>query len=767
MTRLRLTHDRLGGGRQALARAIGSWQRRTFLGLLLGLSGGAFLLGLAGHAPSLSGQVGSEGSDAKERVAQAHGRLPLTFEPNRGQTDARVEFLARGHGYRLFLTPREAVLDLDVASQTRATGKTQKPTRGAVLRMRPVGANPQPSVLGSAQLPGRVNYLLGDDARRWRVGIPTFAKVLYREVYPGVDLSYYGRQGRLEYDFVIRPGADPKVIALRFAGAEHLHLTSRGDLLLRLDGGELRLQKPRIYQELDGVRRDVPGGYVRMGSRVIGFDLGTYDASRPLVIDPVLSYSTYLGGGGDEQGNLIAVDGAGNAYLTGRTASLDFPTTAGADSSLGGTQDAFVTKLNATGSALVYSTYLGGSGLDDGETLAIDANSNAYVIGFTMSSDFPTLGAVDSSLGGDEDAFVTKLSPSGALAYSTYLGGGGRDEGFGIAVDSAANAYAAGQTFSSDFPTVGAVDSSLGGAADAFMAKLNAAGSALSYSTYLGGSGWEQAGSIALDSASNAYAVGQTGSSDFPTTLGAFDTTLGGAQTQNCAPAPPLPPALCDAFVTKLNAFGSALAYSTYLGGSNDESVPFGIAVDTSFNAYVTSRTFSSDFPTTRGAFDTTLGGTQDAFVTKLNPSGSALVYSTYLGGSGSERSFSIAVDDSRAWVTGRTLSSDFPTIDPLDSSLGGNQDAFVTKLNRPGAGLQFSTYLGGSGTDQGVGIALDSASPNPNAYIIGATGSSDFPTTPGAFDTTLAGSSTSSCAAATPCDAFVSKIAQSRGRGK
>lgn len=749
MRRPRPAHDRLGTWRHPLARAVGSWQRRAPLGLLLGLSAGAFLLGLAVLTPSFGGQVGSQ-SDSKERVLQGEGRLPLSFEPNRGQTDTRVKFLARGRGYRLFLTPREAVLDLDVASQTTDARRAQKTARGAVVRMGLIGASAQPSVLGTGQLPGRVNYLLGDDARRWRVGIPTFSKVLYREVYPGIDLAYYGSQGRLEYDFVVRPGADPNVIALRFAGAEDLNLTSHGDLLLRLDAGELRLQKPRIYQELDGARRDVRGAYLRKGARAIGFELGSYDASRPLVIDPVLSYSTYLGGGGDEQGNLVAVDSAGNAYVTGRTASTNFPTTSGADSSLGGPQDAFVTKLNASGSALVYSTYLGGNALDDGETLAVDSASNAYVIGFTFSSDFPTVGAVDASLGGTEDAFVTKLNPSGALAYSTYLGGGGVDEGFGIAVDSAANAYAAGRTFSSDFPTFGAIDSSLGGADDAFVTKLNAAGSVFVYSTYLGGSGSEQAGSIALDSASSAYVPGFTSSSDFPTSTGAADTTLGGAT---------------DAFVTKLNASGSALAYSTYLGGSADESVPFGIAVDGSFNAYVTSRTFSTDFPTTTDAFDSTLGGTQDAFVTKLNPSGSALAYSTYLGGGGTERSFSIAVDDSRAWVTGRTSSSDFPTIDPLDATLGGTQDAFVTKLNRPGGGLSFSTYLGGSGTDVGVGIALDSASPNPSAYIIGATGSSDFPTTPGVFDTSLAGAQTQSCGAATPCDAFVSKIAQSRGR--
>jgi len=743
MTRLWATQDR-----QSLARAIGSWQRRTFLGLLLALSGGAFLLGLTGQTLSLGGQVGSSSPDAQERVAQAYGRLPLSFEPNRGQTDARVKFLARGHGYGLFLTSREAVLDLDRASQTRGAGRAQRPAGDAALRMRFVGANLQPSVLGTAQLPGRVNYLLGDNPRRWRVGLPTFSKVLYREVYKGIDLAYYGSQGRLEYDFVVRPGADPNSIALRFAGAEHLNLTSRGDLLLRLNGGELRLQKPRLYQERDGVRRDVRGGFVRTGAGAIGFDIGSYDASRPLVIDPVLSYSTYLGGSGDEQANYVAVDSAGKAYVTGRVASADFPTTSGADSSLGGTQDGFVTKLNPSGSALVYSTYLGGSGVDDGEAITVDASANAYVTGIAGSNDFPTSGgAVDTTLGGTEDAYVAKLNSVGALVYSTLLGGSGIEEGFGIAVDSASNAYATGLTSSADFPTVGAFDATLGGAQDAFVTKLNATGTVIAYSTYLGGGGSDQAGSIALDSASNAYVPGVTASSDFPTSTGAADTTLGGST---------------DAFVTKLTASGSAVAYSTYLGGSADESVPFGIAVDGSRNAYVTSRTFSSDFPTTRDAFDSTLGGTQDAFVTKLNASGSSLAYSTYLGGSGTERSFSIAVDDSRAWVTGRTSSSDFPTLDALDSSLGGNQDAFVTKLNRPGGGLSFSTYLGGSGTDVGVGIAVDSASPNPNAYIIGATGSGDFPTTSGAFDRTLAGTPTASCATA-PCDAFVSKISQSR----
>jgi hypothetical protein len=766
MARLQSGHGSPDDLRALRARAIGSWQRGALLSLALVVLGGTMVLGLAPSTPALGSKVGSSGPAAKERAAQAYGRLPLSFEPNRGQADARVRFLARGSGYRIFLTPAEAVLGLDVASPGPAAGEAPKSTPAAVLRMRLSGANPHPLLLGTRRLPGTVNYLLGNDPRRWRAGVPTFAEVRYHDVYPGIDLSYYGRQGRLEYDFVVRPGADPNAIALRFAGARHLNLTSGGDLLLRVGGGELRLQKPHVYQELGGARRDVRGRYVRTGADAIGFGLGAYDASRPLVIDPVLSYSTYLGATGDEQANLIALDGARNAYVTGRTASSNFPTTSGLDSTLGGAQDGFVTKLNPSGSALVYSTYIGGSGVDDGETIAIDSSSNAYVTGITASSDFPaTPGAFDTTFGGGEDAYVAKLDPAGVLAYATYLGGSGIDEGLGLALDGASNAYATGFTESINFPTtVGAADTTLGGARDAYVTKLNANGSALAYSSYLGGSRAEQAGSIDLDGGGNAYLAGITGSSDFPTTPGAFDSSLAQAPTDSCGAAAPASP--CDAFLTKLNPAGSALAYSTYLGGSGDESVPFGIAVDASSNAYVTSRTFSSDFPTTPAAFDSTLGGSQDAFVTKLNASGSALAYSTYLGGSGTERSFSIALDDSMAWVTGRTSSADFPTADPIDGSLGGNQDAFVVKVNKPGGGLMFSTYLGGSGTDLGVGIALDSATPNPNAYVVGATGSSNFPTTPGAFDTTLADAQTSSCgtvAPATPCDAFVTKIAQSR----
>jgi hypothetical protein len=753
MKGLRLTEGRLDRWHLLPGRPL---RRRWLLAVLLALAGGTLLIGFAALMPSRGGQVASSGPEAQERAVQAYRRLPLSFEPNRGQTDARVRFLARGRGYTLFLTPREALLDLDAASQGPGRARS---VRGAVLRMGLTGANPQPNVLGTGRLPGKVNYFLGPDPRRWRVGIPTFAKVLYRDVYPGIDLAYYGRHGRLEYDFVVRPGGEPDAITLRFAGAGDLNATSGGDLVLRVGGGELRLQRPHAYQELNGVLRDVRGGFVRVGAHEVGFRIGSYDLNRPLVIDPVLSYSTYLGGAGDEQANLVAVDGAGNAYVTGRTASSNFPTTSGLDSTLGGAQDGFVTKLNPAGSALVYSTYIGGSASDDGETIVVDASSNAYVTGITSSNDLPTTaGAADTTFGGVEDAYVAKFSSTGGLTYSTYLGGSGIDEGLGLVLDGAGNAYAAGFTESSDFPTTpGAADTSLGGVRDAYVTKLNAVGSALLYSSYVGGGATEQAGSIALDSARSAYVTGITGSSDFPTTPGAFDTTLAGRQQQTCAAATP-----CDVFVTKLNGTGSALLYSTYLGGSGDESVPFGLAVDASFNAYLTSRTFSSDFPTTPNAFDSTLGGSQDAFVTKLNASGSALAYSTYLGGSGTERSFSIALDDTRAWVTGRTSSSDFPTADPIDESLGGNQDAFVAKLNTPGAGLMFSTYLGGGATDLGVGIALDSATPNPNAYIIGATGSSDFPTTQGAFDATLAGAQTSSCAAQTPCDAFVAKIAQS-----
>jgi hypothetical protein len=672
---------------------------------------------------------------AQARVSDAYGRLPLLFEANRGQTHDEVRFLSRGPGYSLYLTAGEAVLALP----------------GPVaLRMSLAGASAEAHVSGLEELAGKANYFIGRDPAKWRTNVPTYAKVEYRGVYPGIDLVYYGNQRQLEYDFIVAPGADPQRIVLDFKGVEKLEIDAQGDLVMHAAGGALRQHKPVIYQAIDGVRRQVAGGYVIKDAHQVAFQVAAYDQARPLVIDPVLSYSTYLGGAGIEEPWTIAVDATGNAYVTGSTNSINFPTTAGAlDTSLGGSSDVFVTKLNATGTALVYSTYLGGSATEGGAIgVAVDSAGNAYVTGGTLSADFPTTpGALQTTAPGGGDAFVTKLNAAGsALVYSTYLGGTGHEGGFfRIAVDTLGNAYVAGHTDSTDFPTTpGAFQRTFAGSnVTNYVTKLNATGSALVYSSFLGGSSIPFAGSffkegiaIAVDSAGSAYVAGGTTSNTFPTTPLAFQPAFGGGLT--------------DAFVTKLDPTGSVLVYSTYLGGSvNDEAR--GVAVDATGNAYVTGSTGSGNFPLTAEAFDRALGGNVDAFVTKLNAAGSALVYSTYLGGSGIEGGESIALNAfGEAHVAGATTSSDFPTVAAAQATFGGGfTDAFVTKFNAAGSALAYSTYLGGTGNDDGLGVALDSAG---SAYVTGQTDSTNFPTTPGAFQTSFGGGLT---------DAFVAKFAE------
>ena len=661
---------------------------------------------------------------------ESYGKLPLSFEPNQGQTDKRVKFLSHGHGYSLFLTPTEAVLALrksapDAAARglrgglrhvgLRTSRKRAGQSKVAVLRVSLEGANRDPQISGLDQLPGKANYFVGRDSREWRTNVPTYAGVRYRGVYPGVDLIYRSsEQRRLEYDFVVSPGADPKAIGLGFAGQEGLKLDPHGDLIVHTAGGDVVERAPVVYQQIDGRRWTLDAKFVLTGKHRVGFRVAAYDRSQPLVIDPALVYSTYLGGSGEDFGYGIAIDGSGNAYVTGQTQSTNFPTTAGAfQTTLGGAgaTNAFIAKLNADGSALVYSTYLGGNYFDEGSAIAVDGSGNAYVTGWADSANFPTTpGAFQTTFPGYTQFFAAKLNASGStLIYSTFLGAasgslaGGGDGG--IAVDGSGNAYIAG-----------------GGS----VTKLNADGSALVYS-YSGPYGADIRG-IAIDGSGNAYVTG----SGFPTTAGAFQTTCAG---------------IC-AFVAKLNASGS-LVYSTYLSGSGYVN-GHAIAVDGSGNAYVTGGACSTNFPTTTGAFQTTYGGSSlpagggcsneagDAFVTELNADGSGLVYSTYLGGSAQDSGDGIAVDGSgNAYVTGWTESlgaDDFPTTPgAFQTTFGGGESAFVAKLNASGSALVYSTYLGGG--DRGNGIAVDGG----NAYVAGWTGSG-FPTTAGAFQTTLAG---------------------------
>jgi len=682
----------------------------------------------------------ASGSVVPGRANEAFANLPLYFEPNQGQTEGQVKFLSRGAAHTLFLTHSKAVLLVTRIERGPVESWNSEPqTSGTVLGISFIGASRNPQVLGQEELPGRVNYLVGSNPRTWRTNIATYARVTYRDLYPGIDLTYYGREGQLEYDLVVRPGADLRRILVGFSGAEKLEVDARGDLLLRTGPDVIRQRKPIAYQEVNGMRREIPVSYVLKGAHRVAFKVAAHDSRWPLIIDPALFYSTYLGGGIRDAGQGIAVDSAGNAYVTGPTNSTAFPTATGPfQGALAGGFDAFVTKINAVGSALIYSTYLGGSKDDLGLGIAVDAAGNASLTGYTTSTNFPTTpGAFQPTSGGSADAFVTKLNSSGSgLIYSTYLGGSSDDRGFGLAVDSAGNAYVTGYSTSTDFPTsVAAFQKTLAGPADAFVTKLNLAGSApLLYSTYLGGSSDDRGYAIAVDNSGNAYVTGSTTSTDFPTT-GAFQTTYAGG---------------ADVFVTKLNPAGS-LGYSTYLGGSGQD-IGQAIAVNASGNAFVTGKT-SGNFPTTAGAFQSAFGGgVNDAFVTRLNASGSApLVYSTYLGGSGDDASYGIALDSlDDAYLTGYTNSPNFPTAAGIQTAFGGGSfDAFVTKLNPLGSAPLYSTYLGGGGDDAGQGIAVDGLL---NAYVTGFTGSTNFPTTTGAFQTMFHGG---------VYDAFVTKIAE------
>ena len=656
---------------------------------ILGLTS-AFAAGQAKPTPDLP----LAQAPATGRVMETYGKMPLSFEANQGQTDPRVKFLSRGSGYTLFLTPTEAVLALQKPGRPEGTrpGLPAKPgskspdgkqprlgvadaavrpsSPAMVLRMKLVGGNRAAKIGGADELPGRSNYFIGKDPAKWRTNVSNYGKVQYRNVYPGVDLVYYGNQRQLEHDFVVAPGSDPKVIKLAFEGAKNISLNSTGDLVMGAREGEIQLKHPRVYQEVDGKRQEVAARYMLTGKGRVGFAVAQYDHRQPLVIDPVLSYSTYLGGSSEDVGLGIAVDSSGNAYVTGYTASTDFPTVNSLQATFGGGyHDAFVAKLNAAGSTLSYSTYLGGSSDDYGIGIAVDSSGNAYITGLTSSTDFPTVNSLQATFGGGYyDAFVAKLNAAGStLSYSTYLGGSSDENAHGIAVDSSGNAYVTGLTSSTDFPTANAVQASNGGGNyDAFVAKLNAAGSTLSYSTYLGGSAYDFAQGIAVDSSGNAYITGVTLSTDFPT-ANAVQASYGGSY---------------DGFVAKLNAAGSTLSYSTYLGGSSDD-YGIGIAVDSSGNAYVTGLTSSTAFPTVNSLQATFGGGSYDGFVAKLNAAGSTLSYSTYLGGSSDEYGYGIAVDSSgNAYVTGLTGSTDFPTVNPLQASYGGGLDAFVAKID-------------------------------------------------------------------------------------
>jgi beta-propeller repeat-containing protein len=700
---------------------------------------------LALTAAEQRGSAAAPPSGAAPDARRALVNLPLAFVENRGSADARVRFFAQGPRYGFYLTQREVVLAFLNES---ATGEH-------ALAMRFVGANPGAAISGAGNR-STFNDFHGSDPSRWRTNVPAYSTIVYRALWPHVDLHVRGAGGTLKYEFHVAPGAAPEAIRLAYDGASSLAVDAAGALIIGTGMGALRDAPPASYQTIDGARVPVESRYAldaRGGDREVGFALGAYRHDRELVIDPGIAFTTFLGGSSHEIPGGTAVDANGNVYVTGFTQSPDFPTTVGALKRTGAAQNSvetFVTKINPTGTALVYSTFIGGSDFDWGRRIAVDGAGNAYVAGQTKSGDFPTTaGAFDRALAippncprcfaDNYDAFVLKLNATGsALVYSTYLGGTDIDDARGIAVDSAGNAYVTGETVSLDFPTTaGSFQPASKGSYDVFVTKVNPTGSGLVYSTFLGGSAVDDGERIAVDASGRAVVLGFSSSADFPTTAGAYDTTPNGD---------------FDVTITKLNAAGSALVFSTLLGGSASDSGG-GLALDAAGNIYVSGGTASLNFPTTPGAFDTTPDGS-DAFVAKFDAAGSRLLWSTVIGGaSGGEGASGVAVDaGGNVWIAGGTSSTDFPvTANAPQRTFKGVNDAFIAEITADGASLAFSTFLGGRDSDNGDDIAID---PAGKVIVVGHTYSLDFPATSGAFDTVFNGDPSIFWG-----DAFVTKI--------
>ncbi|HEY0428884.1 MAG TPA: Ig-like domain-containing protein [Pyrinomonadaceae bacterium] len=693
-------------------------------------------------------ETGDAQIQQKQKIAEEYGKLPINFEPNMGQTDDEVKFLARGHGYSLFLTGREAVLAL------QKRGKTKAQDKNAVVKMQIQGANDSPAASGLDKTDAKSNYFIGSDPNKWQREVPNFRQVKFEQIYAGVDVVYYGNGQQLEYDFVVRPNASPDQIKLKFDGVKSAKIDAKsGDLLLETGAGTIRQHKPLVYQNIDGARKEIASSYVLAKDKgqttkdefSVSFKLAEYDKSKELVIDPVLAYGSYLGGNLFDEGRAITVDAQGNAYIVGTAASRNFPTTAGTIkpallSSTNADQfwyDAFVTKVNPTGTALVFSTYYGGrNGNETGSGVAVDAQGNVLLSGTTMSADLPLVNAYQGTFGGTDDVFAAKLNPTGSnIIYSTYLGGNNTDSGGKIALNPASGeATFAGTTASPDFPTTaGAYKEKLCSSpqtcsgifySGSYVVKLSATGSAI-FSTL-----FDMAiNDVALDTTGNIVVGGTAGT--IPATPGAFQTASSGG---------------VEGFIAKLNPTGNTLVFGTFLGGGLQSDRVKSIAVDSTGNIYAAGQTQNTAFPTTAGAFDQIFNGGEDAFLTKFNPSGSALVYSTFFGGSAKDEPFAIGLGtDDSAFVAGETTSG---ATFPLKNSINGtNGTIFVTRFNADATALVFSTFLGQGGA---YDLAVDGAN---NAYATGHTTS--IQVTPDAFQP-MKGDAT---ATASTKDAFVIKL--------
>jgi hypothetical protein len=713
------------------------------------------------------------------------GELPLSFEPNKGQTDPAVKYMARGNQFTLFLTSAETIFALPATSSASvmvgkhdtSAGQFSTSLTWAAIRMRMVGADPKALLLATNELSGRKNYYRGRDSTKWVTGVPLYSNVEAREVYLAVDVAYHGTGNQCEFDFVVKPGADPKRIKLAFQGVSRMRTEPSGDLVLSSMGGDLRFHRPSAYQEeKDGKRDPVGVRFVQNRHHEVSLALGSYDSRRQLIIDPAVTYATYLGGIGQDEGLGIATEGSGNTFVTGGTNSPDFVVTNG--SYVGGF-DVFVTEFDS-GGRLVFSTLVGGSADDIGTSIAYDlAGATAYITGSTTSFDFPaTPGTFQDFLFGTQNAFVLEVTVQcpencGTLAAATYLGGEAVDTGLGITFDGNGYVFIVGQTtsqlFPNFFPLPNESQLNLGNgssAADGFVTELSPGLAVPVFSTYLGGGSQDFATGVAIDNPDsqtgvfNIYVSGGTVSPDFPTTPGVIQPTCGTDGQCNNGQDDAFVTVICNYIGPTCNSDGLTplYVYSTFLGGSGkDDAVS--VAADSASNAYITGQTSSANFKL-QSPLQGRLMGAQNAFVSKLNPTGTALVFSTYLGGSGTDAALGVAIDsDDNVYVTGRTNSPDFPLQYPTQGTIGGGNDAFISALNPSGSALTFSTFLGGSGDEDLIGgsIATDGSQ---NVYVTGDTNSANFPIH-NAFQGTFAGSGTCTINGnQVPCpDAFVAKI--------
>jgi len=758
---------------------------RKFWTILSGALVIVFLAGAEGQGPKVqtaSAQTSSVTGSAALKIDRDFGKMPLYFIPNQGQMDAQVAYYLQGKDKTIYFTSEGLTYLLSERSAGEQTAEKTASVKERLsinsaerelqnrrdqgryaVKLDFVGANADVRPSGEEKTGAVISYFKGKP-EEWKAGLPTFSRIVYKNLWPGIDVAYYGTTEKMKYEFIVHPGSDPSLIRLAYRGASAVEVNGEGRLEVRTPAGGFADDRPVGYQEIDGKRMDVALRYLLEAqivkvpgpgkeetvtkSYVYGFNVGAYDRTKPLVLDPaVLVYCGYIGGSSDDFGRGIAVDSTGNAYVTGRTDSTQatFPDIGGPDLTYNsGDYDAFVAKVNASGTALVYCGYIGGSRDDRGYGIAVDGSGNAYVTGGTYSNEvtFPVVGGPDLIYNdiGYGDAFLAKVNASGtALVYCGYIGGSGEDEGYGIALDGWGNAYITGVTYSTQliFPVIGGPDLTFNGYADAFVAKVNALGTLL-YCGYIGGSDYDYGHGIAVDGWGKAYITGETYSTEatFPV-IGGPDLTHNGGG---------------DAFLAEVDANGTALVYCGYIGGSNNDEGN-GIALDGSGNAYVTGRARSTEatFPEIGGPDLTHNGGIWDAFVAKVNALGTALVYCGYIGGSDYDCGYGIAVDSSgKAYITGGTSSTEatFPVIGGPDLTYNGNDDAFVAKVNASGTALIYCGYVGGSGDDNGYGIAVDGSG---KAYVTGETNSTQttFPVI-GGPDLTYNGGD---------YDAFVAKI--------